>query len=215
MNPLRAAVAAASRQLADAGLLVGTAGNVSVRDGDLVAITATGVRLGGCTEADVTVVDLTGRVVEGSLAPTSELALHLGVYADTPAFACVHTHAPWATAVACVLDALPVLHYQQLTLGGEVRVAPYATFGTPELAAHVRAGLAGRSAVLMANHGSVTVGGSLDQAVENALLLEWLCRLHHRASALGTPRVLTDEQQADVIRVALERGYGVTREAAE
>lgn len=208
MNEARAAVAAASRRLAEAGLLVGTAGNVSARAGDLVAITATGVRLGACSPDDVTVVDLDGAVVEGSLAPTSELSLHLGVYADGPAAAVVHTHAPFATALACVLDALPVLHYQQLALGGEVRVAPYATFGTPELAAAVRTALAGRSAALLANHGSVTLGGSLDQAVANALLLEWLCQLHHRASALGTPRALTEDQQLDVISAALERGYG-------
>lgn len=215
MNEARAAVAAASRRLAEAGLLVGTAGNVSARVGDLVAITATGVRLGACSPDDVTVVDLDGAVVEGTLAPTSELSLHLGVYADGPTEqqgAVVHTHAPFATALACVLDALPVLHYQQLALGGEVRVAPYATFGTPELAAAVRTALAGRSAALLANHGSVTLGGSLDQAVENALLLEWLCQLHHRASALGTPRVLTEEQQLDVIEAALSRGYGSTQE---
>lgn len=209
---LRASVAAASRRLADAGLLVGTAGNVSARAGDLVAVTATGVTLADCTADDVTVVDLAGQVVEGTLVPTSEAALHLGVYAASPAGAVVHTHAPFATAIACVLDELPVLHYQQLALGGTIRVAPYATFGTTALAGHVREALAGRSAALLANHGSVTVGGTLDQAVENALLLEWLCQLHHRASALGSPRVLTDEQQADVIRTALERGYGTTQE---
>lgn len=211
-HELRASVAAASRRLADAGLLVGTAGNVSARTGDLVAVTATGITLAECTTADVTVVDLAGQVVEGNLVPTSEVALHLGVYADSPARAVVHTHAPFATAIACVLDELPVLHYQQLALGGAIRVAPYATFGTGALAGHVRAALTGRSAALLANHGSVTIGGSLDQAVENALLLEWLCQLHHRASALGRPRALTDEQQADVIRVALERGYGTTKE---
>ncbi|WP_435770336.1 class II aldolase/adducin family protein [Nocardioides sp. SYSU DS0651] len=208
---LRSDVASAARRLADAGLLIGTAGNVSARAGDLVAVTATGVALGSCSAQEVTVVDLAGRVVEGDLAPTSELSLHLGVYADGPAGAVVHTHAPYATALACVLDTLPVLHYQQLALGGEVRVAPYATFGTAELAGHVRAALDGRSAALLANHGSVALGGSLDQAVDNALLLEWLCQLHHRASALGTPRVLTAEQQADVVRAALERGYGSTR----
>lgn len=209
---LRAGVAAASRRLAAAGLLVGTAGNVSARDGDLVAVTGTGVTLGTCTEADVTVVSRAGEVVAGRLAPTSELALHLGVYDDGPAGAVVHTHAPFATALACVLDELPVLHYQQLALGGAIRVAPYATFGTDALAGHVRTALAGRSAALLANHGSVALGAGLDQAVENALLLEWLCQLHHRASALGTPRALTEEQQADVIRAALERGYGTPQE---
>ena len=90
-----------------------------------------------------------------------------------------------------------------------------ATFGTPELAAHVRDALDGRHAALMANHGSVAVGDGLEQAVERALLLEWLAALHHRASALGTPRVLTDQQQEDVVLQAINRSYGSTRENPE
>ena len=211
---LREEVAGAARRLAAEGLLIGTAGNVSARDGDRVAVTATGVVLADCTADDVTVVSPSGEVLEGDLVPTTELGLHLGVYAGTDAAAVVHTHAPYSTAVACVLTELPVLHYQQLLLGGEIRVAPYATFGTPELAAGVRVALEGRQAALLANHGSVAVGPSLDRAVEQALLLEWLAALHHRASALGTPRVLTPEQQADVIAQALKRNYGTTQENA-
>jgi L-fuculose-phosphate aldolase len=157
-------------------------------------------------------VALDGTLLEGGLVPTSELELHLGVYADSGAGAVVHTHAPYSTAVACVLDELPVIHYQQLLLGGAVRVAPYATFGTPELAEGVRAALEGRQAALMASHGSVAVGADLDAAVEHALLLEWLATLHHRASALGTPHVLTEAEQAAVIDAALRRGYGTTQE---
>jgi len=211
-SDLRAAVAAAARRLADEGLLVGTAGNVSAREGDLIAVTASGVVLGDCTSDEVSVVTPTGALVEGELVPTSELGLHLDVYAGTGTTAVVHTHAPYSTAVACVLDELPVLHYQQLLLGGTIRVAPYATFGTPELATHVRVALTDRQAALMANHGSVAIGGSLDKAVEHALLLEWLATLHHRASALGTPRPLTDDEQADVITQALNRNYGTTQE---
>ena len=134
-------VAAAARRLAAEGLLVGTAGNVSVRVRDLVAVTASGVVLADCRPHDVVLVDHDGTLVDGGLVPTSEIDLHLGVYADQPGVgAVVHTHAPWSTAVACVLDELPVLHYQQLLLGGAVRVAPYATFGSPELAPAVRDG---------------------------------------------------------------------------
>lgn len=208
-------MAGAARRLAAEGLLVGTAGNVSVRDGDGIAVTGTGVVLRDCTPEQVSVVSVAGEMVEGTLLPTSELDLHLGVYAATDAAAVVHTHAPYSTAVACVLDELPVLHYQQLLLGGAIRVAPYATFGTPELAAHVREALTDRQAALMANHGSVAIGGSLEKAVENALLLEWLATLHHRASALGRPRVLTDDQQADVVTQALQRNYGTTAEITQ
>lgn len=213
LRDVREEVAQAARRLAAEGLLIGTAGNVSARAGDLVAATGTGVVLADCSAEEVTVVDPDGRVVEGSLLPTSELDLHLGVYADTVAAAVVHTHAPYSTALACVIDELPVLHYQQLLLGGAVRVAPYATFGTPELAARVRDALADRQAALMANHGSVAIGASLAQAVDHALLLEWLAQLHHRASALGTPRPLTEDQQAAVIEAAVRRSYGTTQEA--
>lgn len=209
---MREAVASAARRLAAEGLLIGTAGNVSVRDGDRVAITGTGVVLAECTADDVTVVSLAGEVLEGALVPSSELGLHLGVYDGSPVAAVVHTHAPYSTAAACVLVELPVLHYQQLLLGGTVRVAPYHTFGTPELAASALAALDGRQAALLGNHGSVAVGASLAQAVENALLLEWLAALHHRASALGTPRQLTEEQQADVVAQALATHYGTTQE---
>jgi L-fuculose-phosphate aldolase len=211
-DDVRAQVADAARELAAAGLLVGTAGNLSVTVAgtELRAITATGSVLGRCTPDEVSVVDPAGTVVAGQLAPTSELGLHLAL-AEHPAV--VHTHAPYATALACVLDELPVLHYQQLALGGAVRVAPYATFGTPELAAATATALEGRSAVLLANHGSVTVGSTLAKAVEHALLLEWLCALHHRASALGTPRVLDDAAQLAVVEQAIALDYGRTRAA--
>ena len=209
---IREDVAAAARRLATEGLLVGTAGNVSVRDGDKVAVTGTGVVLGDCTAEQVSLVTSRGEAVDGTLLPTSELDLHLDVYAATDAVAVVHTHAPYSTAIACVLDELPVVHYQQLLLGGTVRVAPYATFGTPELATAVREALEDRQAALMANHGSVAVGGSLEKAVENAVLLEWLAALHQRASALGTPRTLTDEQQTEVVTQAMKRSYGTIQE---
>jgi L-fuculose-phosphate aldolase len=211
LDDARSAVANASRRLASEGLLIGTSGNVSVRVDRHVAVTATGADLSRVTPAEVTVVDLAGRVVAGELEPTSEIDLHLGVYARHDARAVVHTHAPAATALSCVLAELPCIHYQQLMLGGPVRVAPYATFGTPELAASVVEALTGRSAALMANHGSVTTGAGLDKAVENALLLEWLCTVYQSASALGAPRVLDDEQQAAVITAAIDRKYGTTR----
>ncbi|MFF4899848.1 class II aldolase/adducin family protein [Streptomyces sp. NPDC001068] len=211
----RRAVADACGRLEAAGLLFGTSGNVSVRAGNLVAVTATGAELARLTAEQVTVVDLDGNVVSGSLRPTSELGLHLGVYRRYGAGAVVHTHAPTATALSCVLDELPCIHYQLIALGGTVRVAPYATFGTPELAESVLAALDGRSAALMASHGSVTTGATLDQAVENALLLEWACDVYRRAASVGTPRVLDAEQQLAVVEAAIARNYGTTQPLRE
>ncbi|MFG2739735.1 class II aldolase/adducin family protein [Streptomyces chartreusis] len=206
----RAAVAEACRRLGAEGLLIGTAGNVSTRVDDRVAITATGAVLAELTPDQVTVVDLDGTVVAGTLEPTSELDLHLGVYRRYGTGAVVHTHAPMATALSCVLDELPCIHYQLLSLGGSVRVAPYATFGTPELAESVLTALDGRSAALMASHGALTHAPTLGKAVEHALLLEWGCSVYQRAAALGTPRVLDEQQQLAVIEAALARNYGTT-----
>ncbi|MEU8756962.1 class II aldolase/adducin family protein [Streptomyces chartreusis] len=206
----RAAVAEACRRLGAEGLLIGTAGNVSTRVDDRVAITATGAVLAELTPDQVTVVDLDGTVVAGTLEPTSELDLHLGVYRRYGTGAVVHTHAPMATALSCVLDELPCIHYQLLSLGGSVRVAPYATFGTPELAESVLTALDGRSAALMASHGALTHAPTLGKAVEHALLLEWACGVYQRAAALGTPRVLDERQQLAVIEAALARNYGTT-----
>ena len=206
----RAAVADACRRLGAEGLLIGTAGNVSVREGDRVAITATGAVLADLTADQVTVVDLAGGLVDGTLEPTSELDLHLGVYRRYGTGAVVHTHAPMATALSLVLDELPCIHYQLLSLGGTVRVAPYATFGTPELAESVLAALEGRGAALMANHGAVTHAPTLDKAVEHALLLEWACGVYQHAAALGPPRLLDERQQLAVIEAAIARDYGTT-----
>jgi L-fuculose-phosphate aldolase len=207
----RAAVADSCRRLAEHGLVHGTAGNVSVRSGDLVAITPTGAELASLSAADVVVVNLEGSVVAGGLAPTSELDLHLGIYARYASGAVVHTHAPTATALSCVLDELPCVHYEMLLLGGPVRVAPYATFGTPELAAGVVEALADRAAALMANHGAITHGADLAGAVAATELLEWAAEIYRRACTMGTPRVLDAVEREAVVSHALEQGYGTTR----
>ncbi len=215
-SPIRDSVAAACRRLATEGLLIGTAGNVSIVDSQTgnIAVTATGVVLADCRAEQVTIVDPQGNLVDGEFQPTSELELHLSVIAATGVGAVVHTHAPAATAVSCVRDSLPVIHYQQLLLGGEIVVAPYATFGTSALADSVNRALAGRSAVLMANHGAVTTGATIEQAVENSLLLEWLCQLLIDSTTLGSPRFLDEATQQAVIEAAINRSYGTVQPAA-
>lgn len=191
--------------------MLGTAGNVSQRAGDRVAITPTGAVLGEVDATDVCVVDLAGEQVDGPLAPTSELDLHLGAITTHGAGAVVHTHAPMSTAAACVLDELPCVHYAMLALGGPVPVAPYTTFGTPALAESVVTALQGRTAVLMANHGAVTVGETVEAALELSLLLEWAATVYLNAAAAGRPRELDEAQRGAVIEAVLESGYGTTK----
>jgi L-fuculose-phosphate aldolase len=193
----REAVADAARCLAAAGLAPGTAGNVSARHGELVAVTRTGATLETVSADEVAVVDLSGALVQGP-PPSSELALHLGTYQRYGAGAVTHIHGTVGTALACVIDELPAVHYQMVVLGGSVRVARYATFGTTALAEVTLDALADREAVLMANHGALTYGDDLASAVQRAKLLEWVCTVYWQAAALGTPRTLSGAQLAAV-----------------
>src|SRR3954452_2605175 len=143
-DPLREQVAAASRELAAAGLVRATNGNVSARDGDRIAITPTGGVLGRLRGEDIAIIDADGDQLEDGPRPTSELALHLGVLERLGAGAVVHTHPPIGTALGLVIDELPCVHYEMVSLGGAVRVAPYRTFGSRELADAVIDALEGR-----------------------------------------------------------------------
>jgi len=205
----REELAAAARRLAAERLVLGTAGNVSLRAGDEhVVISPTGIALADLRADQVAVVDLQGRPAEDSPAPTSELDLHLGAINRFGAGAVVHTHSPIATALSCVVDEVPIVHYTMLLLGGAVPVAPYRTFGTGELAATTLDALEGRRAALMASHGAVVHAGDVDEAVELALLLEWACEVYWRAVQVGTPRVLDEAEQRAVVEAVVERGYG-------
>lgn len=198
----RDAIVRACRDLSAAGLVVGTMGNVSVRAGDLVAVTPSGVDYADLSAADVGVHRLDGTPVEAPLAPTSELPLHLAVYTgavysgavygsrDAAAGAVVHTHSVAATAVSTLADELPAIHYYVAMFGGTVRVSPYATYGTDELARNVVEALRGRTACLMGGHGAVTIGPDLKTAYDRSVYLEWTCDVYLRAAAAGKPRLL-------------------------
>ncbi|MGI8571198.1 MAG: class II aldolase/adducin family protein [Solirubrobacteraceae bacterium] len=204
-------LAAVGRRLGEERLVLGGAGNLSMRAGDQVAISAAKASLATLDPADVVVVDLDGELLDGERPASSELKLHLGVYRRFGAEAVVHTHSPSAAALSCVLAEVPVVHYQMLLLGGPVRVAPYATFGSSKLAEVTVEALEGRTAALMANHGAIVHGTDLEVAFERARLLEWLCELYLRASVAGKPRVLTEEEQLAVVSAGSHRGYGAAR----
>lgn len=200
-------VRTARRSVAD-GLVVGTSGNVSVRVGGTVLVTPSGVPYDRLGPDDVTGVGLDGRQVLGTPVPTSELPMHLAVYRTTGARAVVHTHAVHATAVSTLVDELPLIHYMAAALGGPVRVARYATYGTGELAANMLAALDGRTGCLLRNHGTVTHGTTLAQAYDRTAQLEWMCRVWLTASSVPglSPHLLTPEQVEEVGERL--RGYG-------
>ncbi|MFG2522920.1 class II aldolase/adducin family protein [Streptomyces sp. NPDC048527] len=200
-------VATARRTVTD-GLVVGTSGNVSVRIGDTVLATPSGVPYDELTARDLVAVGLDGRQRAGTLTPTSELPMHLAVYRATSARAVVHTHAVHATAVSTLVPELPLIHYMAAALGGPVRVAPYATYGTERLAENVLDALKGRTGCLLQNHGTLTYGDTLAAAYDRTAQLEWLCRVWLTASAHPhhTPTLLTRDQVREVEEKL--RGYG-------
>jgi L-fuculose-phosphate aldolase len=198
-------VVGAVRALVADRLVVGTAGNVSVRTGDgAVAVTPSAVDYGALTPGLVGVHAADGTALDAPLRPTSELGLHLAVYARTSARAVVHTHSPAATALSVLVPEVPPVHYYLALFGGRVPVVPYAPYGGPELAAAAAGALAGGSACLLGNHGAVVTGASLDQAVERAGYLEWVCDVALRVlSAVPgqarAPRLLTPAEMAEAV----------------
>jgi len=207
----REEIARACKNLSAAGLVVGTAGNVSIRAGDLVAVTPSGLDYAELSAADVGVHRLDGTPVEAPLAPTTELPLHLAVYrAYSAAAAIVHTHSVAATATSTLADELPAIHYYLAMFGGPVRVARYATYGTDELASNVVEALRGRTACLMGSHGAVTTGPDLKTAYDRSVYLEWVSDVYLRAAAAGKPRLLPPgEIEAVAAKLA---GYGQRRQ---
>ena len=213
---------AASEQLAgfaarllDDGLAVGSAGNLSMRLGAAVAITPSGVSYRDMRASDICMIspDVAGlgAAQVASREPSSEAPMHLAIYAATNAAAVVHTHSPEVIALSCSCDELPAVHYAITGLGGPVRVAPYARFGSDALAQGAVRALDGRSAAILQNHGAVTCGRTLAEAYDRALLVEWLAHIYRLARAHGTPRILTAAELGEVTAEMRRRRYGEPR----
>lgn len=212
----RAEVVHVCQEMQRLGLVVGTAGNVSVRVGDQVVISPSGMDYATMEPADVGVHDLQGNPIEAKYKPSSELPLHLAVYAATDAGAITHNHAPASTALGLLVDEIPGTHYYSSMFGGLVRVAPYATFGTDELATNVANALQGRSGALMANHGALTTGPTLAKAFSLLPYLEYICEVQLRAMAAApgmapgnAMKVLSSELMDEA--GAGMRGYGQSK----
>ena len=184
-----------ARQMHERGLVVGTSGNVSQRfrepDGrELVAITPSGRHYDTMEAEDIVLVDMEGQRVEGELAPSIENIMHLGIYrARKKVCAVIHTHAVFGSTIAVTGKDIPLLLDDQVTLlGGEIKVAAYALPGSPELAKNAVAALGIRNAVVLANHGTLTVGRNLREAFNNCELLEKTARVYVLAMGMGTLR---------------------------
>lgn len=212
---VRRAIVAACRWLVEAGLVQGTSGNVSVRWNGRMLITPSGVPYEQMEPEDIVAVDLASdgtrfEARDGNV-PSSEWRFHFDILRARPEVgAVVHTHSPYATAFAICRKELPAAHYMIAAAGGPtIRVADYATFGTQELSDAALVALEGRAACLLANHGVIATGPTLERALWLAQEVEVLARQYAIALQVGTPVILDDQEIARVKEKF--RGYGPRR----
>ena len=199
-SALAAKVLATARAMNASGINRGSAGNVSVRCDGGFLITPTGMAYDSCTAADIVRVGA-GGTPSGNRKPSSEWRFHHDIYAARPeAGAVVHTHSPFATALACQGQGIPAFHYMVARFGGtDVRCAAYATFGTQELSDAIISALDSRGGCLMAHHGMVVFGRDADHALALAIELETLCEHYWRVLQLGAPKLLPSEEMIRVL----------------
>ncbi|MFN2304341.1 MAG: class II aldolase/adducin family protein [Anaerolineales bacterium] len=199
----RQAITHYSKKMQTTGLVQGTMGNISLANDDksLVAITPSGVVYETMSPEDVVVVDKQGKVVDGSLLPSSEIGLHLALLYQRPEIkAVVHTHSDYSTAMSCLRWDLPAVHYLIGKAGFTVPVAPYATFGTQALAERICETIGDGNAVFMANHGLVTVGESLKNAFSTAEMVEFVAKLYLITKSVGTPAIIDRDEMKTVLK---------------
>jgi L-fuculose-phosphate aldolase len=191
------------------GLTTGSGGNLSILcpEHNLIAIGPSGIDYADVTVDDVVLVDCQGKVVQGKWKPSSELSFHLALYAKRPDIrAVVHTHSVYATTIACLQWEIPAVHYLVAFSGDKVPLAPYATFGSAELAVNVVENIGTYNALLLANHGLVAVGGDMHHAFNVAEEIELVARIFYQTKSIGQP-VLVDAEE--MIRVGEKfRTYG-------
>jgi L-fuculose-phosphate aldolase len=195
------AVLEAAKEMSVRGLSRGTSGNVSARVDDGMWVTPSAVPYAAMEPHDLILLDLGGRTLQGDRKPTTEWPLHAALYRARPDVgAVVHAHAPFCTALSTLRRGIPAFHYMVALAGGDsIPCAPYATFGTPELAAAASDALRDRQACLLANHGMVALADSPGAALELATEVETLAELYWRALQVGEPVLLTPEQMAEAL----------------
>ena len=190
------------KKLITHGLTRGTGGNLSIfnREQGLVAISPSGLDYFRTIPDDVPVVDLDGRIVEGSHKPSSEMPFHMIFYKNrTDINAVVHTHSLNATVLACLGLELPPLHYLIGFAGKNVRCAKYATFGTDGLAQNAFTAMSDRKAVLLANHGLIAGGADMQEAFMIAETVEFCAEIYCRCRIMGQPLILPDAEMDAVM----------------
>ncbi len=195
------------KKLADLGLNKGTSGNASLRTKQGFLVTPSGTPIQQLTAESMVEVDMTGQAISVG-KPSSEWRFHRDIYLARPEVgAVVHTHSMFATSLSCLRNDIPPFHYMIAVAGGtDIRCAEYALFGTQALSDVAITALQGRKACLLANHGMIALGKTIEQAVDIAVEVETLCEQYWRALQIGQPHILSDEEMAEVFEQF--KGYG-------
>lgn len=200
---LRQSIVAHCRGMNASGLNQGTSGNISVRHGDRMLITPSGIPYDTMTPDMIASLPLDGDgAYDGPKKPSVEWPFHLDILKGRPDVgAVVHTHSTFATILAIARRPIPACHYMVAAFGGsDVRVADYARYGTKALSDNILAAMEGRSACLMANHGMIATGPTLEKAMWAAVELETIAKQYYHALLIGGPVILPDEEIAGVLK---------------
>jgi L-fuculose-phosphate aldolase len=212
----RVAVIATARRMNEVGLNQGTSGNLSQRVADGFLVTPSGMDYAALEPADIVLMRFDG-TADGDRLPSSEWRFHRDILAARPEIGAVlHAHAMFATTLACLHREIPSFHYMVAVAGGtSIRCAPYATFGTEALSRHAVKALDGRTACLLANHGMIAVGATLEKALKLAVEVETLAAMYWRALQVGEPVLLDEAEMRTVIEKFKTYGKQPARRAAE
>jgi len=208
LESLRKQVLETALQMVSDGLAFGAGGNVSAldRESGLLAITPSALDYHKMAPDDVVVIDKLGKVVEGKWKPTSEMPMHTIFYRERDEVgAVVHTHAPYASIFAVINESVPlVITEAALCIGAPVRVAPYCRPGTEELARIVLDTMGQEIAVLLGQHGLITVGANLGQAYSSTIATEMSARVTFMARSMrAEPQLLNLEEVAELRQLYL------------
>lgn len=195
----------ASNRLVELGLDRCSLGSASVRDGNGILITPSAMPVSEMNLSSMVRLDMAGKVLEGG-QPSTEWRFHRDILAARHDIAAViHTHSTFATSVSCMRRDIPAVHYMIAAAGGDnIACAPYGLFGEQELSDQALAALQGRKACLLSTHGMIALGADLDDALEVAVAVEFVCEIYLRTLQAGGPHILTSQQMHAVKEKFLE-----------
>ena len=207
----REMIVAYGKRMLSAGLTRGTGGNLSIYDRnlELMAITPSGIPYEEIEAEDIMIMKLDGTIVEGNKTPSSEHTMHEIVYRTREDVgAMLHVHSTFAVTLACLNEDLPAVDYMvAYSRGRSVKCAPYASFGTTDLAVNALKTMGDQNAVLLANHGMNAVGPDLPKAFAIAEQLEFCAELYVRARTIGKPVILPDDEMDQMVERFMRAGY--------